>query len=184
MEIWKPVKGYEKCLAVSSEGRVKSFMRDPGGYVLKAQIDRKGYMRIRCTVEREKVTFKVHRLVAEHFIPNPDGKPQVNHKDADKKNNAVSNLEWVTNEENAHHAIRSGLWGNLFEGSKRANDAKRTPIVATNIHTGERRYFKSMGDAERAIGTRHICQVIKGQRSQAKGYTFRYAERGDADVAV
>lgn len=179
-----PVKGYEKYLAVSSEGRVKSFMRDPDGYVLRAQADSKGYLRIRCTVERERVTFKVHRLVADHFIPNPDNKPQVNHKDANKKNNAVSNLEWVTNVENAHHALRNGLWDSVLEGSKRANEAKRTPIVAINIRTGERLYFDSMGDAERAIGTRHINQVIKGQRSQAKGFTFRYAERGDANVAV
>lgn len=182
MEVWKPVKGYEKQLAVSNMGRVKSFMRDPCGYILKPSEDKKGYLRLRCTIERKKICFKVHRLVAEHFIENPENKPQVNHKDTNKKNNRVENLEWVTNIENAHHAIENGRWDALFEGARRVNEAKKTPIVATNLDTGERLYFKSMGDAERQIGTKHINQVIKGLRSQAKGYTFRYANGGDANV--
>lgn len=183
MEVWKPVKGYEKHLSVSNMGRVKSFMRNPEGNILKAQPDKKGYLRLRCTVEGKKLCFKVHRLVAEHFIDNPEGKPQVNHKDTNKRNNAASNLEWATNAENARHAIEHGRWDALFEGAKRCNDAKKTPIIATNIHTGERRYFESMGEAEREIGTKHINQVMKGLRGQAKGYTFRYADGGDANVA-
>lgn len=183
MEIWKPVKGYEKYLAVSNMGRVKSFMRDPDGNILKMQPDKKGYLRLRCTIERNKVCFKVHRLVAEHFVENPEGKPQVNHKDTNKQNNRADNLEWVTNIENAHHAIENGRWETLFAGAKRVNDARRTPIVATNIDTGESIYFESMSEAERQIGTRHINQVLSGIRSQAKGYTFRYANGGDARVS-
>lgn len=183
MEVWKPVKGYEQYLAVSSIGRIQSFMRDPDGYVLKVQPDKKGYLRLRCTVNQKKVCFKVHRLVAEHFIDNPDGKPQVNHKDGNKRNNRADNLEWATGSENAKHAIRSGLWDRQLAHTKRANDAKKTPIVATHIDTGETLYFDSMREAERVIGTRHINQVMRGLRSQAKGFTFRYAVGGDANVA-
>lgn len=183
MEIWKPVKGYEKYLAVSDKGRVKSFMRNPEGNILKAQPDKKGYLRLRCTIERQKLCFKVHRLVAEHFIENPEDKPQVNHKDTNKQNNRVDNLEWVTNIENAHHAIENGRWETMFAGAKKANDAKRTPIIATNIDTGESLYFESMSEAERQLGTRHINQVMRGLRSQAKGYTFRYANGGDAHAS-
>lgn len=183
MEVWKPIKGYEKYLAVSNMGRIKSFMRNPEGNILRVLPDKKGYLRLRCTIERKKLCFKVHRLVAEHFIDNPDGKSQVNHKDANKTNNRASNLEWVTNAENAHHAIENGLWDSLFDGARASNEAKKTPIVATSIYTGESLYFESMSEAEREIGTRHINQVIKGLRSQAKGYTFRYANGGDAHAS-
>ena len=183
MEVWKSVKGYERYLAVSNQGRVKSFMRNPDGNILKPQADNKGYMRLSCTIERKKVRFKLHRLVAEHFIDNPDGKPQVNHKDGNKRNNAAYNLEWTTNAENARHAIASGLWETQYRGVMRANEAKKTPVIATHIETGESRYFGSMREAEREIGTRHINQVISGLRSQAKGFTFRYAKGGDANVA-
>lgn len=183
MEVWKPVKGYEGVLAVSSEGRVMSFMRNPEGNVLKTQTDKKGYQRISCTVKRKRVRFKVHRLVADHFIANPLNKPQVNHINGDKTDNSVSNLEWSTGSENARHAINTGLWSKQLERVAVANKAKQTPIIATNIKTGEVRYFSTMCQAQAAIGTRHINQVIKGQRAQAKGYTFRYARGGDANVA-
>lgn len=183
MEVWKAVKGYEEYLAVSSQGRVKSFMRNPDGNILKAQTDNKGYLRLSCTINGKKVRFKVHRLVAEHFVDNPDNKPQVNHKDGNKRNNAVPNLEWVTMSENAVHAIKSGLWEAQHISTMKLNEARKTPIIATNIETGERLFFGSMSEAEREIGTRHINQVIKGIRRQAKGYTFRYAKGGDANVA-
>lgn len=184
MEVWKSVKGFEKYLAVSDEGRVKSFLRHPDGNILKAQVDNKGYLRLTCTIEGEKVRFKVHRLVAEHFVENPEGKEQVNHKDGNKQNNAVSNLEWVTASENALHAVHNGLWSAQYASTMRRNQEKITPIIATDIETGEVRYFKSMREAEREIGTRHINQVIRGLRRQAKGYTFRYAKGGDANVAI
>ena len=183
MEVWKPVKGYEGYLAVSNMGRVKSFLRTPEGHILKTQADHKGYLRLRYTVDRQKVCFKVHRLVAEHFVDNAENKPQVNHKDGDKRNNRADNLEWSTGSENASHAISSGLWDGQLKKVRAMNEARRTPIVATDIETGESMWFESMSEAERAIGTRHINQVIKGLRSQAKGYTFRYANGGDADVA-
>lgn len=178
MEHWKAVDGTNGAIEVSDLGRIRSNLRD--GRILKACPDKKGYLRLRVTIERKKMSFKVHRLVAQAFIPNPENKPQVNHIDGNKTNNAVDNLEWVTNYENAHHAMDADLWGNVIAASKRANQAKRKPVIATNIMTGTTRRYSSIGEAEVELGTRHIVDVIKGKRSQAKGYRFEYAEGGDA----
>lgn len=75
------------------------------GHKLKPQPNSKGYLRVSIG---KKLCF-VHRLVAEKYIPNPNNYEQVNHKDGNKQNNSVSNLEWVSNDENRHHAIINGL---------------------------------------------------------------------------
>jgi len=79
------------------------------GKELKTQIDRNGYVRARLSHSNKKITIRMHREVAIVFIPNPENKPQVNHKDGNKQNNSVSNLEWCDNSQNQIHAIESGL---------------------------------------------------------------------------
>lgn len=85
------------------------------GMPMKPQVDDKGYLRVQLRDKNKKngvATFKVHRLVAQHFIPNPDDLPQVDHIDGDKSNNDVSNLEWVSNEENQRRAVDRGAYLN------------------------------------------------------------------------
>ena len=177
MEIWKPIVGTKGFIEVSNEGRVRSLLRGEPR-VLKTQIDNKGYHRIRVTIEREKMSYKIHREVAKAFIPNPDNLPQVNHKDGNKSNNAVDNLEWITNIGNAHHAIENGLWANVIEGSRKENESRKRPVIG--YFTGEAislsRRFESVSEAERFVGSRHITDVLKGKRSRVKGWTFRYEE--------
>jgi hypothetical protein len=122
VEIWRPVKGYEGLYEVSNLGRVKSVSRviRGGRYncdrlfkerILK-QAACKGngfYHRVQLNKDSNGRMFAVHRLVAEAFIPNPENKPEVNHVDANRFNNTVENLEWVTQEENIEHARINGL---------------------------------------------------------------------------
>ena len=91
-EEWLPVFGYEKIYLVSSNGKVK---RISTGRILKP-LNNQGYFRVALCKENKPKLYSIHRLVAQAFIPNPDGLPQVNHKDENKKNNCVSNLEWCT----------------------------------------------------------------------------------------
>lgn len=113
-EIWKDVQGYEGQYKVSNLGRVKSIKRklDSGRSVsekiLNSSSKKKtqdGYLMVALAGK----TFRVNRLVAAAFIPNPNNKPVVNHIDGDKENNKADNLEWATISENMLHAYRCGL---------------------------------------------------------------------------
>lgn len=178
MERWREVADTGGKILVSDQGRVKSLLRDER--ILKTQTDKKGYSRIRITIDRQKRSYKVHRLVAQAFIPNPDGKAQVNHKDGDKSNNAVENLEWNSSKENCNHAIKSGLWDSVTEGARRENERRKKAVVATKISTQETIRFESVRAAEKYVGSRHVTDVLKGKRTKTKGYQFVYAEGGDA----
>ena len=119
-EEWKPVAGFEDSHEVSSLGNVRALARTaersgPTGNVslpernLTFHVTPKGYARLQLTNGDKKKNKLVHRLVAEAFVPNPDGKEQVNHIDGDKLNNKASNLEWVTPSENLQHAYDTDL---------------------------------------------------------------------------
>lgn len=111
--IWRDINGYEGLYSVSDCGKVKSMARKTNNQFCRNEIilspsdDGYGYNQVvLCKkvegIKRKKV-FKVHRLVANAFVPNPDNKPIVNHKDWDTKNNSVDNLNWMTQKENLNH---------------------------------------------------------------------------------
>lgn len=99
MEQYKKINGFEDYY-ITSWGRIFS---TKVGMFLNPYLTEKGYLRIDLRIGKQKIHKKVHRLVAEAFIPNPDHKPQVNHIDGNKQNNSISNLEWCTNLENVQH---------------------------------------------------------------------------------
>ena len=119
-EIWADVVGYEEHYQISTFGRVKSFYRGKPK-ILTPFVDKAGYLGISLGRNRK---FKIHRLVAQAFIPNPEDKPQINHRDGNKMNNHVSNLEWNTSTENNRHAVKLGLMksGEDFPYSKLTNE--------------------------------------------------------------
>lgn len=106
MERWKTITEAPR-YRISDRGNVFSTISNAPK---KSFTDKKGYLRVQLyTVTGKAITRKVHRLVAEHFIPNPENRPQVNHIDCDKTNNSHKNLEWMTNVENMAHAVEHGL---------------------------------------------------------------------------
>ena len=119
-EIWKDVVGYEGMYEISSFGRVRSVERkvarpDGNGDLkiyqreLLLQPTPKGYLRVQISRDGYRKNCMVHRLAATAFIPNPENKAEVNHRDGNKKNNNISNLEWATASENQTHAYETGL---------------------------------------------------------------------------
>lgn len=119
MEEWRAIKGYEGLYEISNMGRIKSLERvikNTKGYnrkfseVIRKPINVHGYLYCDLYKENREKRFAIHRLVAEAFLSNEEEKPEVNHKDGNKLNNCVENLEWVTAKENVQHAIDTGLW--------------------------------------------------------------------------
>lgn len=119
---------------------------------LKNQYKSKGY----CFIKHKQKAYRVHRLVAEKYLPNPNKLPIINHKDGDKTNNCVDNLEWCTQTHNVYHALRTGIHsqeempvrgihkitGEVVEFISQAEASKHTPAYQANIHrciVGERR---------------------------------------------
>ena len=162
-EIWKDIEDYEGIYQVSNLGRVKRVTTDR---ILKGIKDRGGYLRITLSKNGVKSNHKIHRLVAQAFIPNPENKPQVNHIDENKTNNLVSNIEWMTAKENLNHGTHN----------ERVSKTQSIPIIATNIKNGESKEFYGARECARQLGLyqQHITAVLKGTRRQTGGYTFKY----------
>jgi hypothetical protein len=104
--MWKPIPGIDGKYSVSDTGLV---MSDKKGLILKQRVNSKGYMDVVFHINGKAIYQRVHRLVLIAFIPNPENKPQVNHKNGIKTDNCLENLEWATPKENVNHAIRTGL---------------------------------------------------------------------------
>ena len=111
MEEWKDIKGFEGAYQISNQGRVRSLPRQGTRTTESRSISytHDGYAKVRLIFCGKDKTARIHRLVAEAFIPNPNGKETVNHKDGNKKNNAVENLEWADRSEQMLHAYKKGL---------------------------------------------------------------------------
>lgn len=118
-EIWKPVAGYEELYEVSSLGRVKSLANNKSRKekILKPYND-DGYLQVQLYRDGKRKFFKVHRLVAAAFIPNPLGLPEVNHKDENPSNNVVENIEWCDRSYNVNYGTRTERTSKPVEASK------------------------------------------------------------------
>lgn len=130
-EIWKDINGYEGLYQVSNLGRIKSLPKfHQGERILKERIDRYGYLYIGFFKNKVKKYYKIHRLVAEAFIPNPKELPCVNHKDENKTNNNVENLEWCSVAYNNSYATRLERVAAKHRGKKLTAETKKKISIA------------------------------------------------------
>lgn len=171
MEMWKDIPGYEGEYKVSNYGNVKSFKSKKPKMLTwhQSKLTKRHpepMYHIELWNNNKRKTFKVHRLVAQAFIPNAEGKPQINHKDGDRRNNHVSNLEWVTGSENMVHAYGTGL----------TKPRNRKPIKCRNLITNKVIEFESTYEASRNLGLNPdaIRSALKGRTQTSGGYEWEY----------
>lgn len=181
-EIWKAVKGYDKSYMVSTLGRVKSLeryvMRKGGGSikvrerVLKERYAPNGYASVILYKNGTPKKYSIHRLVAIAFIDNPKNKPYVNHKDGNKVNNCVSNIEWCTQYENMRHASKNGLLS-APSGRRHYKNKKVLQINPNGEIINEYYSVKNASD-ETGINEGNISNCARGVVNSAGGYTWKY----------
>ena len=142
---------------------------------MKHKISKTGYCNIELHKDGKPIMKYVHRLVAEAFVPNPDCKPQVNHKDGDKLNNHFSNLEWVTASENQRHAIGKGLHAPPPMKGKfgKLNPLSKT-IYQYDLNGNFIKKWESISDACRELGICHgsVSNCLHGRYKSAGGYKW------------
>ena len=180
---WKSVVGYEGIYEVSDNGDVRvldrEYVDDIGrhtikrGHLLNPRKTLLGYKRVTLCKDKHPKSYAVHRLVAQAFIPNPNNYPCVNHKDEDKLNNKVSNLEWCTSEYNANYGTRN----ERMKETLRSRERNCKAIIAIRVDDGGTEYYRSAREAERVLGYPHtgISNMLKGRAKTAFGRIWKYA---------
>lgn len=188
-EEWKDIEGYENLYQVSNLGRVKSLGNGKSNKsklkIMKTNLNHKGYPMISLCKDGKSKGYSVHRLVAQAFIPNPDNLPQINHKDEDKTNNRVENLEWCTNEYNHNYGtrierVRQKQIGNpkmkTCLGKFGKDNPTSKPIIQFTMDGELVRMWFAAKDAQREMGynDKSISQCCNGNRHTHKGFKWEF----------
>jgi len=182
-EVWKPIEGYEGFYEVSNLGRVRSYkpkansklLRRITPVILTPQINEHGYMVICLGGRKSLKTWRVHRLVAMHFVENTEGKPFVNHIDGNKSNNKANNLEWCTKSENMVHAVRTGL----LKPKKGKDNGRSRRVKMYDMDGNFVKAFDSAIEGARYCGRKdqtNVTACCRGKIPHSYGYIWRYAD--------
>lgn len=185
-EVWKPIENYEGLYEVSNIGNVRSLPRvvrgnygstqPKRGRMLKHSIDKDGYHQVVLSKDAKTKHYRVHRLVAMAFIPNPNNHPQINHINEKVDDNRVENLEWVTCTQNINHGSRTKRMSKTRKGS----GVLGKPVLQIDTNTGEiLGEYKSCEDAARQLKgesangsmINHCCRK---KAKTAYGYKWQY----------
>lgn len=173
-EVWKAYPEFS-WIQGSSLGRVRTLnrlvLRGKGtytvkGHILKQHRRKDSYVDVAFGLNGKTSHLLVHRIVASCFIPNPENLPEINHKDNDRTNNCVSNLEWCTGEYNIAYREKYGKSAKEF--------VQKSPVYAVNLNTWKTLWFRSQREASRELGVDlgSLNSVIKGKQKTAGGYWF------------
>lgn len=190
MENWKDIEGFPG-YQVSDEGRVRTFWRRkhyPTGYgsynhisdtpkIMSESDDGNGYMKVMLYSKNDGKRYckKVHRLVAEAFIPNENPDYTVDHIKSGKigkRDNSVSNLRWISRSDNIRKAYTDGVCDTRIRNQEK-------DIIATDLYTGEQLYFGSIKEAacELSLERSSISHALRGDVNRCSHYIFEYAGR-------
>ena len=171
-EEWRDVVGYEGCYMVSSMGRVYSCPNHiHNGMILKADKYQNGYYRVALSRHGKKKYIMIHRLVAQAFIPNPNNYPVVNHKDENKANNFVGNLEWCSIKYN-------NTYGKVSRKERILNCKLGRAVVQMTLKGEDIAVFSSLNEAGRYVGVSaaNIASACTGFVKTSAGFKWRYAD--------
>ena len=155
-------------------GRVGSLLTNK---ILEQSKNNSGYLVVGCSTKSRSGNKSVHRLVAESFIPDPLNLPQVNHKDENKENNSVSNLEWCTSSYNRHFGTGIERISNSNKITKKGQGLK--PVIKCSLSGEESEHFDSIEEATISMGSKSsssISNVLHGRRLQAFGFKWKFKE--------
>lgn len=166
----KPIKGWEGLYEIYSDGRVYSLVSNK---FLKPRLSMDGYERVALCDKGKRYEYRIHRLVAEAFIENPENKPQINHKDFDKRNNFINNLEWCTNLENVHYSMNNNRIG--FGNQKYMRDEKTGKIIPCKAYIFTNVYNKN---SFIIIGIKNIVKQFKCSSKNVNAMLCKYANTG------
>lgn len=170
----KFIEGYENLYSVDEQGNVFSHYSNK---VLTPCTDGHGYWYVNLQKDGKRKSKKIHRIVAETFLPNPNNYPCVNHKDENTRNNCVNNLEWCTYEYNNIYGSRIERVKNKI--IKKEDHKQKVKIIKCNKKTHEEIcIYNSVGDAARDVGGSHsnIVACLKGRQKTSYGYFWKYLE--------
>jgi hypothetical protein len=181
-EIWLPIKGFEGIYEISSLGRVKrlSYFKKIGNSafqpcperILKTSDDGHGYLKYELCYNSKRTFYKLHSLVAIHFIDNPENKKTVNHKDGDKRNNSINNLEWATQDEQNKHKYKVLKYKRIMPFGEDHRDS----IPVFSVSGGIIEHYTSISGASRDTGSAsgNIVKCLKGKYKTCGGKKWYY----------
>ena len=161
IEEWKTVTNFSN-YQVSNLGNAKNIKTNK---MLKLHNSGRGYLQVSLSKNGKTKQFYIHRLVAEHFIPNPENKPEVNHIDENIQNNVADNLEWCNHSYNQNYGNRNN----------KVREKLGIKIKQYDLNGNFIRVFNSITEAQKHCNTTHICKCLKGKFKQAGGYVWKYA---------
>ena len=185
IEIWKNVKDYEEFYQVSNLGRVKSLARDvyyQNGTIhrikekiLAPALNNCGYANVNLCKNGKMKNITVHRLVAEAFLPNPENKSQINHKNEVKTDNVVENLEWCDAFYNVNYGTRTQRQKQTFKDNWKSGKNKRIKKVFC-VELNKTYDCAKSAQEELGVNRRSIGYVCRGERNTAGGFHWKFAD--------